>query len=131
VTHFSKGTSGKEPIDRITGSVAFGALARVVMVAAKEPEADDGTAGRRILARAKSNIGPDEGGFAYSLELKPMPGHDIEASVAVNTANTAKKLRWAVLTLPAFLMADLRMVGRARFERSCHHQGGCQVRRSR
>ena len=54
------------------------------MVAAKEPEAEDGTAGRRILARAKSNIGPDEGGFAYSLELVPMPGNaTIEASVAV------------------------------------------------
>ena len=53
------------------------------MVAAKEPEAEDGTAGRRILARAKSNIGPDEGGFAYSLELVPMPGNpNIEASVA-------------------------------------------------
>jgi putative DNA primase/helicase len=84
VTHFSKGTSGREPIERITGSIAFGALARVVMVAAKEPEAEDGTAGRRILARAKSNIGPDEGGFAYSLELVPMTGRDdIEASVAV------------------------------------------------
>jgi len=84
VTHFSKGTSGREPIERITGSIAFGALARVVMVAAKEPEAEDGTAGRRILARAKSNIGPDEGGFAYSLELVPMPGDaTIEASVAV------------------------------------------------
>jgi putative DNA primase/helicase len=84
VTHFSKGTSGREPIERITGSVAFGALARVVMVAAKEPDTEDGTAGRRILARAKSNIGPDEGGFAYCLELVPMPGRDdIEASVAV------------------------------------------------
>jgi hypothetical protein len=25
-----------------------------------------------VLMRAKSNIGPDEGGFAYSLELVPM-----------------------------------------------------------
>ena len=84
ITHFSKGTSGREPFERIIGSVAFGALARVVMVAAKEPETEDGTAGRRIMARAKSNIGPDEGGFAYSLELVPMPGRaDINASVAV------------------------------------------------
>jgi putative DNA primase/helicase len=83
VTHFSKGTSGREPIERINGSIAFGALARVVMVAAKEPVSEDGTVGRRILARAKSNIGPDEGGFAYSLELRPMPGRpEIEASIA-------------------------------------------------
>jgi putative DNA primase/helicase len=84
ITHFSKGTAGREPIERITGSIAFGALARVVMVAAKEPDAEDATAGRRILARAKSNIGPDEGGFAYSLQLVPMPSRDdIEASIAV------------------------------------------------
>jgi putative DNA primase/helicase len=54
------------------------------MVAAKEPEANDGTAGRRIIARAKSNIGPDEGGFAYSLQLVPMREQpDIVASIAV------------------------------------------------
>ena len=69
ITHFSKGTAGREPIERITGSIAFGALARVVMVAGKEAEKeDDDTPPRRFLARAKSNIGPDEGGFAYELQ---------------------------------------------------------------
>lgn len=96
IHHFSKGTAGREPIERITGSVAFGALARVVMVAAKEPEAEDGTAGRRIFARAKSNIGPDDGGFAYSLDLRPMPERpDINASVAVwgdRIEGTAKEM---------------------------------------
>ena len=51
ITHFSKGTGGREPIQRITGSLAFGALARVVLVAFKQPEdrpegapaRDDGT----------------------------------------------------------------------------------------
>lgn len=84
IHHFSKNTAGREPIERITGSIAFGALARVVIVAAKEPDAEDGTKGRRICARAKSNIGPDDGGFAYSLDIVPMPRHpDITASVAV------------------------------------------------
>ena len=96
IHHFSKGTAGREPIEQITGSVAFGALARIVMVAAKEPEAEDGTAGRRILARAKSNIGPDDGGFSYSLELSPMPGRaDINASVAIwgeRIEGTAKEM---------------------------------------
>ena len=82
ITHFSKGTAGREPVERITGSLAFGALARVVMVAAKETEGEDGTGGRRIFARAKSNIGPDDGGFAYRLDQVPMPGDDrIAASV--------------------------------------------------
>lgn len=85
ITHFSKGTAGREPIERITGSIAFGALARVVMVAGKEAEKeDDDTPPRRFLARAKSNIGPDEGGFAYELQQGPMPDDDrIIASIAV------------------------------------------------
>ena len=69
ITHFSKGTSGRDPVERVTGSIAFAALARVVLVAAKvkaEP-GDDGES-RRVLMRAKSNIGPDDGGFAYALE---------------------------------------------------------------
>ncbi|MBK9520349.1 MAG: AAA family ATPase [Rhodocyclaceae bacterium] len=77
ITHFSKGTGGRDPVERLTGSLAFGALARVVLVAAKQQE--DGDDGRtvRIFLRAKSNIGPDDGGFEYDLqqsELKVYPG---------------------------------------------------------
>lgn len=74
VTHFSKGTSGRDPIERITGSLAFGALARLVMVAAKQ-DADGERPERRVLLRAKSNIGPDGGGFIYSLEQGPLEGY--------------------------------------------------------
>ena len=73
VTHFTKGTAGREPVERITGSLAFGALARLVMVAAKA-EAKDGETARRFLARAKSNIGPEGGGFAYDLIQDELPG---------------------------------------------------------
>ncbi len=31
ISHFSKGTAGRDPTERVTGSVAFGAIARVVM----------------------------------------------------------------------------------------------------
>lgn len=69
ITHFSKGTSGRDPVERVTGSIAFAALARLVLVAAKvKPGPDDEGEERRVLVRAKSNIGPDDGGFAYSLE---------------------------------------------------------------
>lgn len=78
ITHFSKGGQGGDPSQRVLGSVAFTAVARVVLVAAKV-QADDGGADRRILARSKSNIGPDDGGFEYNLEqAEPIPG--IEAS---------------------------------------------------
>jgi putative DNA primase/helicase len=77
ITHFSKGTNGREPVERLTGSLAFGALARVVLVAAKHQEEGDDGRTVRLLLRAKSNIGPDDGGFEYDLqqsELKTHPG---------------------------------------------------------
>lgn len=77
ITHFSKGGQGQDPTQRVVGSVAFSAVARIVMVAAKV-KGEDGE-DRRILARSKSNIGPDSGGFEYHLEqVEALPG--IEAS---------------------------------------------------
>lgn len=73
ITHFSKGGAGNDPASRVVGSIAFTAVARVVMVCAKTQDAD-GTE-RRIMARSKSNIGPDDGGFAYTLEqVEALPG---------------------------------------------------------
>jgi putative DNA primase/helicase len=66
VSHFSKGTQGRDPTERVTGSLAFGALARVVLATAKLPEEHGGGC---ILVRAKSNLGPDAGGFGYHLDL--------------------------------------------------------------
>ncbi|MCG8056917.1 MAG: AAA family ATPase [Candidatus Thiodiazotropha endolucinida] len=68
ITHFTKGTAGRDPLDRVTGSLAFGALARLVMVAAKNPEDE-----KRVFMRAKSNIGADHGGFYYDLEQVELP----------------------------------------------------------
>lgn len=73
ITHFSKGGQGMDPAQRVTGSIAFTAVARVVLVAAKVKDEEGNE--RRILARSKSNLGPDEGGFSYSLEqCEPLPG---------------------------------------------------------
>lgn len=65
ITHFTKGTKGSDPLERITGSIAFSAVPRVVMVAAKKNEGSSGAG--RIFVRAKSNIGPDGDGFEYDL----------------------------------------------------------------
>jgi putative DNA primase/helicase len=75
ISHFSKGTGDRDPLERVSGSIAFGALARIVMVTAKN------NGGQRIVARAKSNIGPDGGGFQYELEMVDADG--IEASRVV------------------------------------------------
>ncbi|QIL81457.1 AAA family ATPase [Diaphorobacter sp. HDW4A] len=78
ITHFAKGGQGTDPAQRVVGSVAFTAVARIVLVAAKVKSAEDGE-DARILARSKSNIGPDDGGFEYHLEQsEPLPG--IQAS---------------------------------------------------
>jgi putative DNA primase/helicase len=82
VSHFSKGTAGRDPIERVTGSVAFGALPRVVFATAKRPEEDGGG---RILVRAKTNIGPEGDGFVYELAQASVPGHP---------RLTASQVRW-------------------------------------
>lgn len=73
ISHFAKGTKGTSPAERVIGSQAFVALARMVLVAGKDEAAE-----RRILARAKSNIAPDDGGVSYTLEQVETNG--IEAS---------------------------------------------------
>ena len=74
ITHFTKGSGGRDPTERVTGSIAFAAVARVVMVAAKVKGSEE-QADRRILARSKSNIGPDDGGFEFDLaQVEALPG---------------------------------------------------------
>lgn len=70
ITHLTKGSSGREPIERVTGSLAFGAIARVVLVATKQAESKDDA---RLLVRAKSNVGPDGGGITYTLTQVAIP----------------------------------------------------------
>lgn len=77
ISHFSKGGAGSDPASRVVGSIAFTAVARVVMLAAKV-KTEDGE-DRRIFARGKSNIGPDDGGFEYHIDqIEALPG--IQAS---------------------------------------------------
>lgn len=73
ISHYTKGTQGRDPIERVTGSIAFGAVPRIIMGAAKTENEGGGT--DRILVRAKSNIGPDGGGYAYVLEQVELKNH--------------------------------------------------------
>tara|TARA_R110000868_G_scaffold313316_6_gene574310 strand:- start:3649 stop:5511 length:1863 start_codon:yes stop_codon:yes gene_type:complete len=79
ITHFSKGSAGRAPTERVTGSLAFGAVARMVFAVAKREE--DAEGGSRLFVRTKSNIAPDTGGFAYDLEQVTLEDHpEIETS---------------------------------------------------
>ena len=75
ITHLAKGTAGREPLDRVLGSVAFGALPRVVWATVRPNDAD----APRRLVRIKSNLGPDGGGVEYTLSEAPVPDSNIIA----------------------------------------------------
>ncbi len=80
ISHFSKGTQGRDTTERVTGSLAFGALARVVLAAAKLPETEGGG---HLLVRAKSNLGIDSGGFGYHLVPQELPDYPGICTTAV------------------------------------------------
>jgi energy-coupling factor transporter ATP-binding protein EcfA2 len=63
ITHFKKGSEGRDPMDRVIGSQAFHALPRVVLVVGKDTQSS-----RRVLGIAKNNIGSDEGGFEFTIQ---------------------------------------------------------------
>jgi putative DNA primase/helicase len=79
VTHFTKGTEDRDPVERVTGSLAFGALPRCIWGASK----DDDDRQRRLI-RIASNIGPAGGGIEYTVYQAPLPYHDF----------TAQRIQW-------------------------------------
>ncbi len=78
ISHFAKGSKASTPQERVIGSQAFGALARMVWVCAKDEESQT-----RVFARAKSNISDDTGGFNYSLAQTELPDLNIHTSIVI------------------------------------------------
>jgi putative DNA primase/helicase len=70
VHHLTKNTTGGDPLDRVSGSLAFGALPRCVLLTTKD--LNGGPDARRVLMRVKVSNGPDWGGFDYRLERCPL-----------------------------------------------------------
>jgi putative DNA primase/helicase len=75
ITHFAKGTAGRDPLDRVLGSIAFGAVARIVLATVRTGDAE----GARRLVRVKSNIGPEGGGLEYTVRSARLPDTTIDA----------------------------------------------------
>ena len=88
ITHLSKGTSGRDPVERLTGSLAFGALARIVMIAAKHENKNGAESNVRIFLRAKSNIGSDKDGFEYEIKQSELKDHPEIITSSVVWMNT-------------------------------------------
>jgi putative DNA primase/helicase len=68
VTHFSKGSISKDPIDRVTGSLAFAAVARTIMVATKNKCGEP----QRMFLQAKNNLSEAQSGFGYEIQGSPL-----------------------------------------------------------
>ena len=81
ITHFGKGMAGRSPLERVMGSQAFGALARIVLACIRLPD-DDLSGYTRALCRIKSNIGPDDGAYGYDLQHLTIDasGQEVETS---------------------------------------------------
>jgi putative DNA primase/helicase len=78
VHHLTKHSEGADPVDRVSGSLAFGAGPRVVMLSALDTKATGQPRG--VLMRAKNNIGASHGGFEFTAETRPLADHpDISA----------------------------------------------------
>ena len=77
ITHFTKGSGGQAAVDRITGSLAFGAVARIIHVCFRPKDKSEG---EFAFMRGKSNISAVGGGFLYDIEQMLLPGTLIEAS---------------------------------------------------
>ena len=86
ITHFSKGTQGRDPAERVNGSVAFTGVARFVwvVVKGKDKEGEE----KRVLSIAKTNFSAGDGGFAYLIEEVELSNHSDILTTRVNWNGT-------------------------------------------
>jgi putative DNA primase/helicase len=71
IHHLTKRSEGADPVDRVSGSLAFGAAPRVILLNALDPKSD-ASGPRGVLMRAKSNLGPSHGGYSFSAEQRAL-----------------------------------------------------------
>lgn len=66
ITHFTKASHGRAAVERVIGSVAYGAVTRLVMGVGEYAHTDGSK--QPIFARLKTNIGSAGGGYLYRIE---------------------------------------------------------------
>jgi putative DNA primase/helicase len=78
IHHLTKRSEDADPLDRVSGSLAFGAGPRVVLLSALDR--NSGGEPHGVITRAKNNLGPAHGGFNFTAETRPLAGYpDIAA----------------------------------------------------
>ena len=79
IVHLNK-AQGLAPLQRLSGSSAFGNAARSVLLLDRDPD-DDENGLRRVLALVKSNVGPEQPSLLYEIEPIVLPESDGEPRV--------------------------------------------------
>lgn len=78
IHHLTKRSEDADPVDRVSGSLAFGAGPRGVLLSTLDRKAAG--APRGVLMRAKNNIGPAHGGIEFSAETRALDNYpDVSA----------------------------------------------------
>ncbi len=92
VTHLSKGDGS--PLNRMAGSIAYGAAARAAWLVARDPDPDRQE--RRLLLPLKNNLGPEAKGLAFTI-VEDEAGRPVIAwepdPVAVSAAEVMRERR--------------------------------------
>ncbi len=83
IHHLTKRSEDTDPVDRVSGSLAFGAGPRVVLLSALDRKAAGEPRG--VLMRAKNNIGPSCGGIEFASEMRTLTDYP---------AITAQRILW-------------------------------------
>jgi putative DNA primase/helicase len=73
IHHLTKRSEGSDPVDRVSGSLAFGAGPRVVLMSALDGKGTPEPRG--FLMRAKTNIAPPTGGFEFCADTRPLDNY--------------------------------------------------------
>lgn len=72
IAHLRKNTSG-DAVSLITGSSAFGEVARAVFAFVKDPDSEDGD---RIMSQAKNSTGMEDLALTYRIDAAPVTASD-------------------------------------------------------
>ncbi len=127
ITHLSKGTKGQSTLERVTGSLAFGAVARLVFITIRKAVPDEQAEDQGSFSllnkessisafiRSKSNIGPRGGGYEY--ELLPhvlAKHHDIEVSIVSWRKKLIGDPEWLVFEYERTTVATEKEIDKAK-----------------
>jgi hypothetical protein len=93
IMHLAKGTSDRPYYERVNGSTALTALARIVLAVDKIPSADKNVPDQRVLWVVKSNTGNPDIGFEFDLKTVQIDLEDSNETTDASVARVSDHMR--------------------------------------